>query len=514
MKYCDRFVMFAMVAGMWLGVTAEAQTIHVTLNALMQSDAEIADPTADAAARDLAFDGTGIVVGGWYNEGTRSGFYGFFDLDLNPDVVPFSTTGLDSEVETVSPDGDEGGGRVNGFAARGPVGGALSAITTAGPGKTQDLNSVGQAVGNIGGTPFIDDGATLLPLPHQSGTVPFSTARAITDLGSGNTVYGSSSDDSTNGDAGSWTDVAGPFFVIHEGGPSGAQFLAATGSWLGGSDDQGSDDEVLVYNGSIQQNILGGPVRGMVHDITDFGVSVGGPETTPEAGPLGQGFIGIPATGNDYNVFNFQSWYLGKSGVDIGSIDVVTSILVVGDSVYISYHNVTDSGFVKFPLAWILPDADNDGVPDAVEAAGPFLGAATDSAQAALPIAADGRYVLLQTSQGQFSDVSAVTVTPPAGQTAPVGFFDFTVDGLTPGSSTLISITVPDGTLVDDYLKWDGSNNFSSLPFSVNGSEVSFTLTDGGMGDQDGMVNGRITDPSGPVVNSTPPHTKSFWLLY
>jgi len=242
---------------------ANAQTVEVDLTPPIQSDAVINDPTADPAARDLAVSSGTVIIGGWFNEGTRTGFFGFFDLDLNPDAVPFSKTAPDSQIEALSADGLEGVGAVTGFASRGPVGGAQTAISTAGPGTSVDVNKIGQVIGKIGGTPFIDDGTTLLPLPHQSSLNPISGASAITDFPSGNTVYGLSADDSANGDAGSWSETGAPFVVLHDGGPLGAAFTATAGSWVGGFDNPGSGAEVLIYNGSTQQNILRGCVKSL-----------------------------------------------------------------------------------------------------------------------------------------------------------------------------------------------------------------------------------------------------------
>ncbi len=380
-------------------------------------------------------------------------------------------------------------------------------------GGFSDVNDLGEATGNEAGPIVYTPGGGMVSLPIPAGLTA-GEGGAISNLPTSNIIVGDVFGLGGEADGIEWPADASSFNVFEDvtGFASGLFALAMSpdGVWDGGGlDTDFLGSYMYARQGGVEIPVVDpvtfNPVPGVIFDFLDNGVGVGDDR------------IVIPDLANSrllaWTITDFlDANFPGSAPHTL--YDTARALVQAGGNIYIICEKPTASVLLVFDENAVLFDSDGDGIPDAVEAAGPFLGAATDSAQAALPIAADGRYVLLETSQGQFSDVSAVTVTPPAGQTAPVGFFDFTVDGLTPGSSTLISITVPDGTLVDDYLKWDGSNNFSSLPFSVNGSVVSLTLTDGGMGDQDGIANGTITDPSGPVVTSTPTHTKSFWLLY
>ncbi len=92
----------------------------------------------------------------------------------------------------------------------------------------------------------------------------------------------------------------------------------------------------------------------------------------------------------------------------------------------------------------------------------------------------------------------------PSGFGFPYGFFNFTITGLTPGQSVKITINLPsqlpmgaikyfkciNGALVD----------VTSLISQPDPSIIIITITDGGLGDADGKVNGTITDPGGPAI--------------
>jgi len=83
----------------------------------------------------------------------------------------------------------------------------------------------------------------------------------------------------------------------------------------------------------------------------------------------------------------------------------------------------------------------------------------------------------------------------------PYGLFDFNVKCL-PGETIQVHFNLPKPAPSDfGWYKYDprtGWSDFSQFAeFSPDRSRVSVTLTDGGLGDADGTVNGSITDPSG-----------------
>jgi hypothetical protein len=109
----------------------------------------------------------------------------------------------------------------------------------------------------------------------------------------------------------------------------------------------------------------------------------------------------------------------------------------------------------------------------------------------------------------QFIPVSGHPASPPAssslpGVAFPHGLFDFTTSGCTPGGSITMTIIypamLPAGT---QYYKYGptASNptpHWYVLPATIVGSTVSFTITDGGLGDDDLTANGTIVDQGGP----------------
>ncbi len=164
-------------------------------------------------------------------------------------------------------------------------------------------------------------------------------------------------------------------------------------------------------------------------------------------------------------------------------------------------------------------DIDNDGRPNSVE--DPVPGAhgvagdgngdgLADSTQlnvASLPTIVPGApFATLEVAAGL--SLSSVSSIPAAGGLPrhvkmPVGQFDFTVGGVTPGGTALVSIYVDSSYKVNGYYKLDANNNWVNLaaaPVTVGSkTKITFSLTDGGMFDSDGLVNGSISDPGGLV---------------
>ncbi|MBP7454405.1 MAG: IPTL-CTERM sorting domain-containing protein [Ottowia sp.] len=99
----------------------------------------------------------------------------------------------------------------------------------------------------------------------------------------------------------------------------------------------------------------------------------------------------------------------------------------------------------------------------------------------------------------------AAVAPPPAGQSFPQGMFRFRLIGCDATPVTM-AITWPDA--VAGYTKWgkasgdplESSSYFTPGNLSISGNTVSFTVQDGGPGDDDGPGNGTITDPTGPLT--------------
>jgi hypothetical protein len=94
--------------------------------------------------------------------------------------------------------------------------------------------------------------------------------------------------------------------------------------------------------------------------------------------------------------------------------------------------------------------------------------------------------------------------TAPSGTAFPHGLFDFTTAGCTPGSTITMTITYPqalqNGT---QYWKYgptptNPAPHWYVLPATIGGNSVTFTITDGQLGDDDLAANGTIVDQGGP----------------
>ena len=188
--------------------------------------------------------------------------------------------------------------------------------------------------------------------------------------------------------------------------------------------------------------------------------------------------------------------------------------------------------------AYESADTDRDGVAETVEEAAPNGGdgnndGAPDSQQgnvASLPNTQTQEYVTLVSPDGtSLGDVTAVgnpsSSDAPADVDFPIGFFDFTITGLSSGVTT-VEVFVPDGVTMVTYYKYGPTpDNVSShwyefLYDGATGAEIFdddndgdterivLHFVDGLRGDDDLIVNGIIVDPGAPGVLSaddTPP---------
>ncbi len=129
--------------------------------------------------------------------------------------------------------------------------------------------------------------------------------------------------------------------------------------------------------------------------------------------------------------------------------------------------------------------------------------------------AVDRAMVGIETSEGNLnylSTLSAGDVPIMPGDKMPFGLFSFRIDGLKVDEKdpAKVDVTFHFSELEDTLTGWhkydyadDKMVDFKSI--KINGNRVVLTLTDGGDGDADGVVNGIIIDPSGPVVPGAVP---------
>ncbi|MFN7152055.1 MAG: beta strand repeat-containing protein [Acidovorax sp.] len=108
----------------------------------------------------------------------------------------------------------------------------------------------------------------------------------------------------------------------------------------------------------------------------------------------------------------------------------------------------------------------------------------------------------------QFIPVTGNAASPPAGSAPqgvqfPHGLFDFATTGCTGGSTLQFTVTYPNalpgGTQYWKYGPTAGNAtpHWYTVPATVAGAAISFSITDGGLGDDDLTANGAVVDPGG-----------------
>jgi len=79
------------------------------------------------------------------------------------------------------------------------------------------------------------------------------------------------------------------------------------------------------------------------------------------------------------------------------------------------------------------------------------------------------------------------------------GAVDFTISNCTPGATVRVSMNY--GTPLSPETEfWKAGDPWFLVPSSISGNSISFSITDGGIGDEDGLVNGVILDPGAAAI--------------
>lgn len=174
------------------------------------------------------------------------------------------------------------------------------------------------------------------------------------------------------------------------------------------------------------------------------------------------------------------------------------------------------------------PDPDDDGVPGTTEDEGPNDGdgnndGIADSLQenvASLPDVVRGRFATLQTPRGtKLVNVTAMENPSPQDMPPetefPMGFFDFSVEGVETGQSTTVTFFGDTGEPVNTYWKYGATLQNPSphwYEFLYDGStgarilndRIVLHFVDGQRGDDDLIADGRISDPGAPAFSIPP----------
>jgi len=160
-------------------------------------------------------------------------------------------------------------------------------------------------------------------------------------------------------------------------------------------------------------------------------------------------------------------------------------------------------------------DADGNGIDDRYQVSGSAdadKNGVSDSSEGICNLTdVDGTQILgFRSNIGTIHCFSVLNdVDLPAGSTTadfPYGLFSFVVEDLVVDQNNPVTVNVTiyfEGPVAAEtrWYKYDpstGTVTDYTSNVSINGNAVVVTLKDGGSGDVDGVVNGKVVDPSGP----------------
>lgn len=110
------------------------------------------------------------------------------------------------------------------------------------------------------------------------------------------------------------------------------------------------------------------------------------------------------------------------------------------------------------------------------------------------------------TSAGRFQRVRLVS-TPadaPANHVYPIGFIGLAIKQVPKGGEATLSFHLPAGLGADVAMKCTPGQGCAPYPSTLNAGVLEIVVRDGGPGDADGKVNGRIEDPIAPACAASP----------
>ena len=189
-----------------------------------------------------------------------------------------------------------------------------------------------------------------------------------------------------------------------------------------------------------------------------------------------------------------QSFSAAALDADNTRIDLTCSgtAIVYGDIVTVSYN----MGTVLAADGNVLQSFTDQAVTNNVQQSSQQVTTATGTGTATFT-----------TSNGAITGLTAAISTPCgilSGFIFPHGFFSFNITNIPAGSTVIITITLPSNMPMGTWY-WKCINgqwvDCTSLLGDNNGDNIlTLTITDGGLGDADGVANGTIVDPGGPAV--------------
>ena len=143
-------------------------------------------------------------------------------------------------------------------------------------------------------------------------------------------------------------------------------------------------------------------------------------------------------------------------------------------------------------------DLDEDGVPDIQQPT--LLSATTSHGDKKIGIGPDNKVKKIRVFMPL--DPNSMAMRQGMPSSLPYGMVSFRIEVDQPGDTAYVTFHLSDPAPEDArWYKYDLANGWydftSQVTFSPNRKKVTMRLTDGGLGDGDGAVNGVILDPSG-----------------
>jgi len=284
---------------------------------------------------------------------------------------------------------------------------------------------------------------------------------------------------------------------------------------------------ILAVSGEV-------PLQGQSFDVEDFNdpdISLG---DTLAASEWQISTVSGFSEGND--VFRkVLEKTVGATGVEYRRLALPLGVLVKATGYWIRTRHRDSTGLwsvwsvpVNFTTTAVNPnDLDDNGVDDRYQVAGYVDtdgNGVDDNLEGirALYDAETGSPVGIETGSGTLADLtstpqSAIPANLLPADALPYGLFNFRVEGLpvdagNPATTSLIfyfpNVLPPDAR----WYKYDRAGNAMidiTADVLFSGNQAILTLADGGSGDADGVINGIIVDPGGPVLPAATPNTAS-----
>jgi hypothetical protein len=310
---------------------------------------------------------------------------------------------------------------------------------------------------------------------------------------------------------------------------------ARTDPTLWDSDDDGSGDAEELYYGSDPRDASDvwtahRPMQPQVADADEVALRGGILDTQaayqdPDGTPLGYAEWQL---GTDDS---FVELVLGRTVLGAVTLEIPAGVLDRSSTYWARTRHVDTTGLPsiwsearRVTTASAFPnDADGDDVDDDYQVSG-FADANADGIDDAAQglcnlYDAEGRSIIgFGSSSGRIRCFTSIANRELPGGDAyadqlDYGMFAFAIDGLEENEASpatvRVTIYLPEApTPLSSWYKYDEANgeitDYGAYS-TISGEHMLLTLIDGGAGDQDGVVNGVIVDPSGPAIAAMPP---------